>query len=126
LAAATGDPEFHERVDLAARQALQRTGGRAGGQAAVFHAARLVAENAKLVTTGDRFRSTAAAYPDPRRLDLALPLGAPVENPLPQGVVLDHEREAAYLCPGLTCLPPFRDPEALAGAINPFPGSNST
>lgn len=126
LAAATGDPEFHERVDLAARQALQRTGGRAGGQAAVFHAARLVAENAKLVTTGDRFRSTAAAYPDPRRLDLALPLGAPVENPLPQGVVLDHEREAAYLCPGLTCLPPFRDPEALAGAINPFPRSNST
>jgi uncharacterized protein YyaL (SSP411 family) len=61
-----------------------------------------------------RFVPEANRLPDPRRIDITVPdSGSAGKVTLPGGVEIDPSKPAAYLCIGMTCLPPIADPAEL-------------
>jgi len=57
------------------------------------------------------------ALPDPRRIDVVLPLGSEDVELLPGGVAPEMTRPGAWLCISQACLPPIADPAELAKVL---------
>jgi uncharacterized protein YyaL (SSP411 family) len=80
-----------------------------------------------IVESGDsRLVAEANRYPDPRRVDINVPVGSPGTAPLPGGILPDTTRAAAWLCREHACLPPIVDPEILADELRTRPAPAST
>ena len=111
LAAATGSMELHDQAYSCARSALGRALRQSHGQAGIFNSVYLAISQSKLVIVDDPQNATLTAvaktYPDPRRIDVTLPIGSQAEASLiPGPATLDTANPGAWLCTGQTCLPP--------------------
>jgi uncharacterized protein len=114
--------DLYDRAWTIAKAATGRLRQQAYGQSGIVNACAILDGTRKLVIVEDvaepRLAAVALGHPDPRRIDLHLPLRAePVE--LPGGVTLDTSRAAAWLCIGQACLPPITDPAELEHALRP-------
>jgi uncharacterized protein YyaL (SSP411 family) len=70
--------------------------------------------------SGMQFVPEANRVPDPRRIDLAASISDAAGNiTLPGGAEVNPAKPAAYLCIGMTCLPPITDPAMLREALMP-------
>jgi uncharacterized protein YyaL (SSP411 family) len=122
VAVATNRLDLHDRAWAIAKAATGRVRNQAYGQVGIVSACALLESARKLVVVEDpaspALAQLARRSPDPRRLDLTLPLGAePVE--LPGGAQLRTGNPAAWLCVGQACLPPMKDPAELERALRP-------
>lgn len=117
LATARSDLILSERAIELAENALGRVERQTYGQTGVLHAVEFVRRPLKLVLVdeaGGKFISEANRFPDPRRVDVLLPLnGGGQSIALADGTVIGTERPGAWLCLGQTCLPPVFDPAEL-------------
>jgi uncharacterized protein YyaL (SSP411 family) len=118
LATASGDFDLAARAFDIAASAAGRAAHQRYGQAGIVNTIPLVLNPRKLVmvepTEGSLFVPEANRLPDPRRIDLSVPVSdKSAKLTLPGGAEIDTSRPAAYLCMGLTCLPPIGDPADL-------------
>ncbi|GAB1580241.1 thioredoxin domain-containing protein [Phyllobacterium phragmitis] len=118
LGIAAGEQQLQERAVAVAEHAIGRIRNLAYGQAGIINAASLVMDPWKLVIVApDRNHllvAEANRIPDPRRVDVVMPVGNdPAEAGLPQDILPDMTKPAAYLCRGLVCLPPVETAEEL-------------
>ena len=102
VATATGRIDLLDRAWAIARAASGRIRNQAYGQAGIVNACAVLEGSRKLVLVDDPdtpdLSQVAARHPDPRRVDLALPLGAkPVE--LPGSVYVDTGRAGGLALP---------------------------
>jgi uncharacterized protein YyaL (SSP411 family) len=124
LASACGDAGLAVRAFDRAASAVGRAIHQRYGQSGIINTIPLVITPRKLVMVepdhGARFVPEANRIPDPRRVDVvAHNQGTSGKTTLPGGAEIDLSTPAAYLCIGMTCLPPFNDPGALRGALHP-------
>jgi uncharacterized protein YyaL (SSP411 family) len=123
LAAATGDAALAAKAFDAAASAVGRAAHQRYGQAGIVNMIPLTVNPRKLVMVGPDealFVPEANRMPDPRRIDLSPKLSNSTEKLLlPGGAEIDTTRTAAYLCIGMTCLPPIDDPAILREALSP-------
>jgi uncharacterized protein YyaL (SSP411 family) len=122
VATATNRLDLYDRAWAIAKAATGRVRKQAYGQVGIVNACTLLESARKLVVVEDpaapSLTQLARRRPDPRRVDLMLPLGAePVE--LPGSVQLDTTSPAAWLCVGQACLPPMTGPAELERALRP-------
>lgn len=120
LANLTGDEGLHEKAWLVAEHAMGRASRQPYGQAGIVNACALVQQPMKLVIVGaedSELVAVANRNPDPRRLDLIVPLNDASPPPLPGGVLPPTDKAAAYLCMRQTCLPAIKDPEQLESRL---------
>jgi uncharacterized protein YyaL (SSP411 family) len=128
LAAATGDPALAAKAFDAAASAVGRAARQRYGQAGIVNTIPLTVNPRKLVMVAPAEEATfvpeANRIPDPRRIDLLLKVSHSTEKLLlPGGAEIDTTTTAAYLCIGMTCLPPIHDPASLREALRPAPPS---
>jgi uncharacterized protein YyaL (SSP411 family) len=121
VATATNRVDLLDRAWAVAKAATGRLRNQAYGQAGIVNACTVLEGARKLVVVDERggpgLAQIALDHPDPRRIDLILPLGgASVE--LPGGVLVDTSRPAAWLCIGQACLPPIGDAKKLEEALS--------
>ncbi|WP_311030724.1 thioredoxin domain-containing protein [Mesorhizobium koreense] len=127
LASATGDAGLMTRAFDIAASAVGRAIHQRYGQSGIVNTIPLAMNPQKLVMVepdgGARFVPEANRMPDPRRIDLPLRQSAETSKiTLPGGAEIDRSKPAAYLCIGMTCLPPIENPAALRKALTPaFP-----
>jgi len=131
FATITGDAAYHDLAWSTARHAAGRVKSQAYGQAGILNGASLLLNARKLIVAADAPDSplvlVARRTPDPRRVDVVIPVGSGGDELLPGGLVLDRSRAAAYLCEGLSCRAPIHDPDELARQLrDAFPGSGTT
>ena len=113
LANLTGDAALSDKAWRVAEHAMGRIAAQPYGQAGTVNACAVLMEPIKLVVVervGDpSLVAVTNRNPDPRRVDIVLPVGA--ENPprLPGGALPPTSRTAAYLCRGQVCLPAITD-----------------
>ncbi|MDN5926784.1 MAG: thioredoxin domain-containing protein [Hyphomicrobiales bacterium] len=124
LACATGDADLAAKAFDSAASAVGRAIHQRYGQAGIVNTIPLATSPRKLVMveprSGARFVPEANRTPDPRRIDLPLRHSdEPSKIALPGGAEIDPSKPAAYLCIGMTCLPPMIDPAALRGSLKP-------
>jgi uncharacterized protein YyaL (SSP411 family) len=116
LAGLTGDIALQEKAWTVAEHATGRTAQQAYGQAGTVNACALLLDPLKLVIVDepDDSRLVAAANrnPDPRRVDVFVPMGKEAPE-LPGGTVPPTNRAGAYLCLGQLCLPAIADADEL-------------
>ncbi|WP_192384258.1 DUF255 domain-containing protein [Mesorhizobium silamurunense] len=118
LASLTGDPEFWEKAWTTAEHAMGRAAQQAYSQAGIVNACALALEPLKLVII-DRPESpglvpAANRYPDPRRVDIVVPIGTEANQPLlPGGVLPPTDKPGAWFCSGQVCLPAVTEPGEL-------------
>jgi uncharacterized protein YyaL (SSP411 family) len=122
LASATGDADLAGRAFDCAASAVGRALHQHYGQSGIVNTIPLVTAPRKLVLveSGGKalFVPEANRISDPRRVDIIVPTsGAVGKVTLPGGVEIDPARPAAYLCIGMTCLPPMDDALALREAL---------
>jgi len=122
-ASLAGDASLMERAYAIAEHAAGRIAQQAYGQAGIVNASALALEPMKLVLVDDpehpRLVPVANRNPDPRRVDIVLPIGTETNrSPLPGGAILPVDRPGAYLCTGRTCLPPVVDPDELKSLLH--------
>jgi uncharacterized protein YyaL (SSP411 family) len=121
LATARGDLPLAERTIVLAENALGRAAAQPYGQAGLLHAAELVRQPAKLVVVDQadgELVTQANRFPDPRRIDVVLPLGKPGQMAtLADGTIIGTEKPGAWLCLGLLCMPPVQDAAALSSLL---------
>lgn len=122
LANALGDIEVHLKAWRIAEHAAGRAASQQYGQAGIINAGALAASPMKLVMVEDidkpRFVPVANRLPDPRRVDIVVPLGANSELPsLADGALPPTGKAGAFLCTGQTCLPVITDPKELERAL---------
>ena len=101
-ATATGRLDLLDRAWTIARAATGRIRNQAYGQAGIVNACTILEGSRKLVVVDDQNKPVLSAVatrrPDPRRVDIALPLGAqPVE--LPGSVHVDTEQTGGLALP---------------------------
>jgi uncharacterized protein YyaL (SSP411 family) len=118
LASATGDANLAVRAFDNAASAVGRAIHQRYGQSGIVNTIPLVTAPRKLVMAEPdsevRFVPEANRLPDPRRIDITVPdSGSAGKVTLPGGVEIDPSKPAAYLCIGMTCLPPIADPAKL-------------
>ncbi|RVB00992.1 thioredoxin domain-containing protein, partial [Mesorhizobium sp. M7A.F.Ca.CA.004.05.1.1] len=118
LASVTGDLELQERAWQVAEHAAGRAAHQAYGQAGIVNACALAIEPLKLVIVDalddPKLVPVANRSPDPRRVDIVLPIGTGTNRPLLPGGILPPTNEAgAWLCTGQVCLPVVTDAEEL-------------
>ncbi|HEV2504745.1 MAG TPA: thioredoxin domain-containing protein [Mesorhizobium sp.] len=122
LATATGDIALHEKTLAVAEHALGRAGQQTYGQVGIVNSCALALDPLKLVIVDDPEQQSLVAVanrnPDPRRIDIAVPLGGTAPS-LPGDVVPSTERPGAYLCMAQSCLPPVNDPGRLEQLLRP-------
>jgi len=126
LACATGDAGLAAKAFDSAASAVGRAIHQRYGQSGIVNTIPLATAPRKLVMVeadgGALFVPEANRAPDPRRVDLPLRQSAePGTITLPGGAEIDSSKPAAYLCIGMTCLPPITDPALLRGALNTAP-----
>jgi uncharacterized protein YyaL (SSP411 family) len=113
LATLTGDMDMEEKVRRVAEHAMGRAAQQAYGQAGIVNACALTLDSRRLVIieNPDKPRLVAVANrnPDPRRIDIPVPLGADDPPELPGGVLPPTDKPGAYLCMGQICLPAITD-----------------
>ncbi|MBN9232807.1 MULTISPECIES: thioredoxin domain-containing protein [Phyllobacteriaceae] len=116
LATATGDLALQDKAYIVAEHAMGRASKQAYGQAGIVNSCVLVLEPLKLViiesSDNPSLVPVANRNPDPRRVDLIVPLGDAAPG-LPGGLVPTTERPGAYYCTGQVCLPVVTEPEEL-------------
>jgi uncharacterized protein YyaL (SSP411 family) len=112
-----------EQAIAVAENAAGRALAMRHGQAGIVNACDLAYNPVKLITIDEpfstRFADIGARYPNPRRSDFPLGLGAETTTALPYGVLPDTTRAGAWLCTGMICLPFIDDPNELAMALRP-------
>lgn len=118
LSSLTGDLELHEKVWKVAEHAAGRAAHQAYGQAGIVNACGLAIEPLKLVVVdsseNQQLVPVANRNPDPRRVDIVVPVGATANLPaLPGGVLPPTDRPGAWLCTGQICLPVITEAEEL-------------
>jgi uncharacterized protein YyaL (SSP411 family) len=124
LACATGDAGLAAKAFDSAASAVGRAIHQRYGQSGIVNTIPLATAPRKLVMVepdgGALFVPEANRAPDPRRVDLPLRQSAePGTITLPGGAEIDSSKPAAYLCIGMTCLPPITDPAQLRSALKP-------
>ncbi|TPN41958.1 MULTISPECIES: thioredoxin domain-containing protein [unclassified Mesorhizobium] len=118
LASVTGDVDLQERAWMIAEHAAGRAEHQAYGQAGIVNACALAIEPLKLVIVDapedPKLVPVANRSPDPRRVDIIVPIGTAANRPLlPGGILPPTNRPGAWLCTGQVCLPAVTDPEEL-------------
>jgi uncharacterized protein YyaL (SSP411 family) len=124
LGSASGDAELVAKAFDGAASALGRALHQRYGQAGIVNTIPLAVNARKLVMvepdSGIRFVPEANRIPDPRRIDLAASISDTAGKiALPGGAEVNPAKPAAYLCIGMTCLPPITDPVMLRKALMP-------
>ncbi|RWM36687.1 thioredoxin domain-containing protein [Mesorhizobium sp.] len=114
LSSLTGDPDLWEKAWTTAEHAMGRATQQAYGQAGIVNACALALEPLKLVIIDKPDSSSlvpvANRNPDPRRIDIVVPVGAETNRPLlPGGVLPPTDRPGAWFCTGQACLPVVTD-----------------
>ena len=115
LANVSGDEGLARRCETVVNLSMGRIANRQYGQAGIVSAACIAANPHKLLLVEKEksvFVPVANRYPDPRRVDLVVGVGAKAAN-LPGDVLPDTTRPAAWLCRHRACLPPIHDPVEL-------------
>ncbi|MBN9222024.1 MAG: thioredoxin domain-containing protein [Mesorhizobium sp.] len=118
LASVTGDLDLHERAWTIAEHAAGRAAHQSYGQTGIVNACALAIEPLKLVIVDRQEYPTlvpvANRNPDPRRVDIVVPIGTVANRPLlPGGILPPTNRPGAWLCTGQVCLPAVTDPQEL-------------
>ncbi|AZO04217.1 thioredoxin domain-containing protein [Mesorhizobium sp. M2A.F.Ca.ET.043.02.1.1] len=118
LSSLTGDLELGEKAWAAAEHAMGRASQQAYGQAGIVNACALALEPLKLVIIDDPGSSSlvpvANRNPDPRRVDIVVPIGTETNRPLlPGGVLPPTDKPSAWFCSGQLCLPAVTDAQEL-------------
>ncbi|MCA0034934.1 thioredoxin domain-containing protein [Mesorhizobium sp. B263B2A] len=118
LASVTGDVDLQERAWMIAEHAAGRAEHQAYGQAGIVNACALAIEPLKLVIVDapedPKLVPVANRSPDPRRVDIIVPIGTAANRPLlPGGILPPTNRPGAWLCTGQVCLPAVTDLEEL-------------
>ncbi|WP_296746409.1 thioredoxin domain-containing protein [Mesorhizobium sp.] len=114
LSSLTGDVSLFEKAWTTAEHAMGRAAQQAYGQAGIVNACAMALEPLKLVII-DRSESPmlvplANRNPDPRRVDIVVPIGTDTNRPLlPGGVLPPTDEPGAWFCTGQVCLPVVRD-----------------
>ena len=124
LASAAGDADLAAKAFDSAASAVGRAIHQRYGQSGIVNTIPLAKTPRKLVMVepdrSTRFVPEANRMPDPRRIDLSLRQSdQPSKIALPGGAEIDPSKPAAYLCIGMSCLPPITDPAVLRGALEP-------
>ncbi|MER8466962.1 thioredoxin domain-containing protein [Mesorhizobium sp. M1396] len=114
LASATGDLALQERAWEVAEHAAGRAAQQAYGQAGIVNACALAIEPIKLVIVDGledpKLVPVASRNPDPRRVDIIVPIGTATNRSLlPGGILPPSDRAGAWLCTGQACLPVITD-----------------
>ncbi|WP_246672446.1 thioredoxin domain-containing protein [Mesorhizobium sp. B3-1-6] len=114
LSSLTGDLDIWEKAWTAAEHAMGRASQLAYGQAGIVNACALALEPLKLVIIDKPESSSlvpvANRNPDPRRVDIVLPIGTEANRPLlPGGVLPPTDKAGAWFCSGQVCLPVVTD-----------------
>jgi uncharacterized protein len=116
-----GDQELQEKALRRAETAYGRALGQQYGQTGILNACVLALNPIKLVMVEDaaerRFVPVATRMPDPRRIDIVLPLDAQKSERLPGDVYPDTSKPGAWLCTGQVCLPVLAEPAELEAAL---------
>ncbi|WP_315926473.1 thioredoxin domain-containing protein [Mesorhizobium sp. SP-1A] len=111
--------------DQRALQVAEHAAGRAQhqpyGQAGIVNACAIALEAMKLVMIDDVTKPSlipvANRNPDPRRVDIIMPLGTEKGPALPGGAMPRFDRPGAYLCTGQICLPVITDAAELENRL---------
>lgn len=122
LANLTGNHQLHERALGVAEHAMGRALRMQYGQAGIINASALALQPMKLITVDEpsdpRFSIVASRRPDPRRIDIPVPVNGAVSHAsLPDGATPDLTRPGAWLCTGQVCLPAIIDPDELEARL---------
>ncbi|TGV64976.1 thioredoxin domain-containing protein, partial [Mesorhizobium sp. M00.F.Ca.ET.149.01.1.1] len=114
LSSVTGDLDLWEKAWTTAEHAMGRGAQQAYGQAGIVNACALALEPLKLVlvesTENSSLVPVANRNPDPRRVDIVVPIGTEANRPLlPGGVLPPTDKAGAWFCTGQVCLPIVTD-----------------
>ncbi|MEZ2331519.1 thioredoxin domain-containing protein [Mesorhizobium sp. RCC_202] len=114
LSSLTGDLDVWEKAWTTAEHAMGRAAQLAYGQAGIVNACALALEPLKLVlvdsSESPSLVPVANRNPDPRRVDIVVPIGTEANRPLlPGGVLPSTDKAGAWLCTGQVCLPVVTD-----------------
>jgi len=118
LSSLTGDLDLWQKAWTTAEHAMGRAAQQAYGQAGIVNACAVALEPMKLVVIDKPDSSSlvpvANRNPDPRRVDIVVPLGAGTNRPsLPGGVLPPTDKPGAWFCTGQVCLPVVTDASEL-------------
>ncbi|MBZ9868866.1 thioredoxin domain-containing protein [Mesorhizobium sp. CA15] len=110
LSSLTGDIALWEKAWTTAEHAMGRASQQAYGQAGIVNACALTLEPLKLVIVDEldspRLVPVANRNPDPRRVDIVVPVGSEANRPLlPGGVLPPTDKPGAWFCSGQVCMP---------------------
>lgn len=124
LSSLTSDLDLQEKAWKVAEHAAGRAAHQAYGQAAIVNACALVLEPLKLVIVDSvenpQLVPVANRNPDPRRVDIVVPVGEMADLPtLPGGVFPPTDSAGAWFCTGQVCLPVVTEPEELERLLRP-------
>ncbi|WP_245278583.1 thioredoxin domain-containing protein [Mesorhizobium sp. LSHC420B00] len=122
LSSLTRDLELWEKAWTIAEHAAGRAEHQPYGQAGIVNACALALEPLKLVIVdkpeNPRLVPVANRNPDPRRVDIVVPVGSATNLPaLPGGVLPPTAEPGAWLCTGQVCLPVVTEAEELEGLL---------
>ena len=118
LSSLTGDPDLWEKASTTAEHAMGRAAQQAYGQAGIVNACALALQPLKLVVIDKPDSSILVPVtnrnPDPRRVDIVVPVGTETNRTfLPGGVLPPTDKAGAWFCTGQVCLPVVTEPEEL-------------
>ncbi|MDG4893317.1 thioredoxin domain-containing protein [Mesorhizobium sp. WSM4976] len=118
LSSLTGDLELWEKAWATAEHAMGRASQQAYGQGGIVNACALALEPLKLIIIDKPDSSSlvpvANRNPDPRRVDIIVPIGSEANRPLlPGGVLPPTDKPGAWFCSGQVCLPVVTDAREL-------------
>ncbi|QPC89970.1 thioredoxin domain-containing protein [Mesorhizobium sp. INR15] len=118
LSSLTGDLDMQQKAWTVAEHAAGRAVHQAYGQAGIVNACELAIEPLKLVIVDSPVNPTlvpvANRNPDPRRVDIVVPIGTDANRPrLPGGVLPATDKAGAWFCTGQLCLPVVTSPDEL-------------
>jgi uncharacterized protein YyaL (SSP411 family) len=124
LASLAGDVQLQEKAWRVAEHAAGRATRQQYGQTGIVNACALTLNPKKLVIIDDLanpvFVPVANRCPDPRRVDIVVPVGAESGLPsLPGETYPPTTKAGAFLCTGPVCLPIITDPDELERALRP-------
>lgn len=122
LSSLTGDAALWEKAWTTAEHAMGRASQQAYGQAGIVNACALTLEPLKLVIVDEldspSLVPVANRNPDPRRVDIIVPVGSEANRPsLPGGVLPPTDKAGAWFCSGQVCLPAVTDAEELENLL---------
>ena len=114
LASLSGDLDLGEKAWPVAEHAMGRAAQQPYGQAGIVNACALALEPLKLVlidsSESPSLVPVANRNPDPRRVDIVVPIGTEANRPLLPGDVLPPtDKPGAWFCTGQVCLPVVTD-----------------